>query len=100
MKAYVQQVVGSEALAVGPDARAVADALLNSRVVRLSGPLGNVTRQLTAGLLPSELRRQYGLPWDARQEAQFNRLIGRVGKLRKWTPRPLARWRASALPEH
>ena len=100
MKAYVQQVVGSDALAVGPDTRALAEALLNSRVVRLSGPLASVTRQLTAGLLPAELRRQYGLPWDARQEDRFNRLVGRLGTLRKWTPTPLARWRGSALPEH
>jgi len=100
MKAYVQQVVGSDVLAVGPDGRALADALLNSRVVRLSGPLASVTRQLTAGLLPAELRRQYGLPWDAHQEVRFNRLVGRVGTLRKWTPSSLARWRGSALPEH
>jgi len=100
MKAYVQQVVRSDALAVGPDARALAEALLNSRVVRLSGPLASVNRRLTAGLLPAELRRQYGLPWDAREEARFNRLVARVGTLRKWTPQSLARWRASALPEH
>ena len=100
MKTYVQQIVSSDALAVGPDARALADALLNSRVVRLSGPLASVTRRLTAGLLPAELRRQYGFPWDARQEARFNRLVGRVSRLRKLTPRSLARWRSSALSEH
>ena len=95
MSAYVQQVVSSDVLAVGPDARAVADALLNSRVVRMSGPLASVTRQLTAGLLPAELRRQYDLPWDAHEDARFNRLLGRVGKLRTWTPRSIARWRAT-----
>jgi uncharacterized protein (DUF2236 family) len=94
MKSYVQQVVGSDTLAVGPDARAVAEALLNSRVVRISGPLASVTRQLTAGLLPAELRRQYGLPWDARQELQFKRLLGRVAALREWTPQSVARWRS------
>jgi len=100
MSAYVQQMVTSGALAVGPDARELADALLNSRVIKLSGPMGAATRHLTTGLLPVELRRQYGLPWDDRQEARFNRLVARVARLRQWAPPALARWHSSALPEH
>ena len=100
MSAYVQQVVMSGTLAVGPDAQVLADALLDSRVIKLSGPMGAATRQLTTGLLPVQLRRQYGLPWDAHAEARFNRLVARVARLRKWTPAALARWTASARPEH
>lgn len=33
------------------------------------------TRLLTTGLLPAEVRQQFGLPWDARRERRFQRQL-------------------------
>jgi uncharacterized protein (DUF2236 family) len=95
MKAYVRMVVESGSLVVGADARVIADALLHSPAVNLSGPFASIARLLTRGLLPHELRGQYGIAWDARQEMRFVRLVGRLRRVRRWMPQPVARWRAA-----
>lgn len=60
-RAYQRELVESGAVRVGDDARAVAETVLSPPVpLPLRLPLGTLARQ-TAGLLPTELREQYGL---------------------------------------
>ncbi|HUR35579.1 MAG TPA: oxygenase MpaB family protein [Vicinamibacterales bacterium] len=95
MRNYVDGVIGSGNLAVGPDARALAQALLAGPAVRLSGPLAWATRQVTVGLMPPDLRRQYGLRWTGRNEGRLDRLLRGLATVRQLTPDRLARWSAA-----
>lgn len=74
-QAYWDRSVG--ALEVVPEVQLVARDLLylNSGPVwlRMSMP---VARFVTAGLLPAQLRQSFGLPWSARRQRRFTRLMG------------------------
>lgn len=61
-RAYVREMVGS--LEVSDPARRVAREVLHPRLPLVAEPLVGVARQVTVGLLPGPLRRQYGLSWD------------------------------------
>jgi uncharacterized protein (DUF2236 family) len=97
---YVQAMLADDTLAVGRDAHALADAILNSRTMRWSGPAGWAARRLTIGLLPTELRHQYGATWDARQQVRFMRLVGVLKHTRRWMPPSLAQWRGARVSSH
>lgn len=92
LAAVVEQHL-SLTLAVGPDAQAVADALLHSLTVRMTGPGGPMLRRLTTLWLPPSLRDRYGLPWTAADERRALRAESMMRRLRSLAPRPLARWR-------
>lgn len=92
LAALVEQQL-SLTLAVGPDARTVADALLHSLTIRMTGPGGPMLRRLTTLWLPPALRDGYALPWTDRDERRALRVEGALRRLRRLTPRPLARWR-------
>jgi uncharacterized protein (DUF2236 family) len=62
---YVEEMVST--LAVAEEARSLARELFEP--LPGSGPLLLFTRELTAGLLPPRLRRQYGLSWGPAREA-------------------------------
>lgn len=93
MRRYVDDMIASEVLAIGPDARAVSAALLGSPVVRLTGPLAWAHRQLTLGLLPARLRQSYRFSWEPLDERRFSQLLSSLRRLRPWTPDVAARWR-------
>lgn len=65
--AYFQEMVAGE-LRVTPDARAVADAIMRPRVPWPLRPLFAPNTLITIGLLPAELRRQYGYDWGPGRE--------------------------------
>jgi len=70
-EAYLQGMIDSREVAVGQDARRMADLVLRPSfrgVPRLAfAPL----TVITAGLLPSRLREGYGLKWGRAQRAAF-----------------------------
>ncbi|MBV2363295.1 oxygenase MpaB family protein [Streptomonospora nanhaiensis] len=70
-------------LAVSDAARGTARTLFAppNRALR---PLTAAQRFLTAGLLPEDVRRQYGLEWDPARQRRFDRLVRLV---RAWYPR-------------
>ena len=47
---------------------------------------------VTAGLLPAELREQYGLSWSARQERLFRLMVIAIPRLVAVTPPVLRVW--------
>jgi uncharacterized protein (DUF2236 family) len=59
---YVRAMVAG--LEVSDQAREVADAVLHPALPLVVSPALLLVRQVTAGLLPAPLRRQYGLSWD------------------------------------
>lgn len=77
-------------LDVGEDARHVAAALLHPRAaprwLRAGMPL---LRLVTAGILPAELRRAYGLPWSPARRAGFVLTMAVTGLVARAAPRRL-----------
>jgi uncharacterized protein (DUF2236 family) len=69
-RAYVRSTVAT--LEVTDTARRVAREVLHPRVPLLAGPLVEVARQVTVGLLPAPLRRGYGLSWDPARAAALD----------------------------
>ena len=71
LDAYVHEMIDSREVAVGADARRMADLVLRPQfrgVPRLAfAPLSIIT----AGLLPTRLREGYGLKWGRAQRAAF-----------------------------
>jgi uncharacterized protein (DUF2236 family) len=81
-RAYVRSMVGS--LTVSDTARSLAHDVLHPRVPRVTEPVVEIARQLTAGLLPRPLRDQYGLSWDRPRKLA---LIGASAASRQVLPR-------------
>lgn len=94
--AQVQTAIGraykSGVIAVGSQARELAAAVLAPRIGYLAPPLAAVNRLVTIGLLPEDVRHQYGLAWDARRQARFERAIPALRTLRRYLPDVLAVW--------
>ena len=66
-RAYVRSTVGS--LEVTDTARRLARSVLHPPLPRVVEPALVLGRQVTAGLLPEPLRRQYRLSWDGPRQA-------------------------------
>jgi len=99
MRAYVDQMVNGDALIVGPHAAVVGRALLWSPLGVMLPGSGSLNRLMTAGLLPSRLREQYGLPWNARRAWLAERMATMIRTVRWVTPDAIAMW-ASARRDH
>jgi uncharacterized protein (DUF2236 family) len=73
-RAYVDEMVGGDTLAVGTAGRELAAAILAPPlpvgVRQIVGATGLVTR----GLLPPRLRAEFGLPWSAAADAALSTL--------------------------
>jgi uncharacterized protein (DUF2236 family) len=64
-EAYMEGMYSGGELEVTPQAREVAiDIVLHPPVSWRVRPMVELVNQITVGLLPAELRRQYGLSWD------------------------------------
>ena len=66
--------------------------MLHPPLGRLVAPATYFNRLLTIGLLPPEIRDQYGFPWDARRERALRMAIGLVRRARRAMPDRLALW--------
>jgi uncharacterized protein (DUF2236 family) len=80
-------------LRVTEDARRVLLDLLHPK----SGPWWlfagmPLARLLTAGLLPAELRNEYGLPWSALRERRFQRTLRLLAAGYRGLPRGIRHW--------
>ncbi len=80
-------------LSVDERVRAVGVQLLHPTTgpfwMRAAMPLA---RLATAGLLPSELRAGYGLPWDARRQRRFDRFLRLSALVYPRLPRRIRHW--------
>jgi uncharacterized protein (DUF2236 family) len=82
----------SGTLVVGGQARTLATAVLAPSVARLVPPLASWNRLVAIGLLPPEIRQQYGLTWTATNQRRFERSVARVRSVRRTLPDFLALW--------
>ena len=82
----------SGTLSVGPHARTLADAVLAPRLARLVPPLASWNRIVAIGLLPPQIREQYGLSWTPSHQQRFERTVARVRSVRRTLPDFLALW--------
>jgi uncharacterized protein (DUF2236 family) len=63
--AYLDEMLGGDTLYVSPQARELAiEVVLRPPVSLKARPLLELANFITVGLLPAELRKQYGFRWD------------------------------------
>lgn len=94
-RAYVAAMVAT--LEVGEPARALVPKLFRPPVPP-AAPLMLLQREVTAGLLPPRLRRQYGLRWNAAREAALRTAAAASRSLLPRLPPALRRPPALLLP--
>jgi uncharacterized protein (DUF2236 family) len=85
---YIERMLLSDEIAVGPIARSLAAEILypSPLILRPAGPL---FRLITAGLLPERLREGYRIGWDKRKEKTFRLLVNGIRRLLPLVPGPL-----------
>jgi uncharacterized protein (DUF2236 family) len=92
LQSYLRDMYASGILAVSPEAREIATAVLSPRAAGIPLPLTGVHRVLATGLLPVSLREAYGLPWTPRDAVRFDRALRLLRRLRQVAPRAVAYW--------
>lgn len=85
-------------LRVDGTVRGVSDALLHPR----SGPVWlragmPLARLVTAGLLPEEVRTQFGLPWGPRRKRRFALALAALRGVNRVLPRRVREWPKTML---
>lgn len=98
LTAWIDRTRASGVITVGPDARAVAAAVLAPPLSSLAWPLTWMNRTITVGMLPDDVRAEYGLPWTPRHARQFSRAQRWLRAVRRRTPRSLAWWDVARQP--
>jgi uncharacterized protein (DUF2236 family) len=89
--AYLQEMIDSGEVAVGPDARRMAKFVLRPSFRGVPRVAFAPLTVITAGLLPPGLREGYGLKWGRAQRAAFAACRAGVPRLVKIVPEPV-RW--------
>ena len=92
LRAYLETEYGSGRIAVGPDARAISDAILFPPVTAVPWPFTWINRVITIGLLPDDIREQYRYGWNDKRAKQFARLMSTLRGVRRVSPRALVWW--------
>lgn len=82
---YMNAMIESDEIVVGATARALSEAILHPRpwFLKTFAPLFVL---ITAGLLPSKLRREYGLAWNGRREKTLRLVAGSTRAALPWVP--------------
>lgn len=92
LERYMEAVYASGRIAVGPDARLIADAVLFPPLSVLTGPFAWMNRVVTLGLLPDAVRQQYRYDWNETRTRQFERTMRAMRAMRSVSPRAVAWW--------
>jgi uncharacterized protein (DUF2236 family) len=92
LQRYLAATYGSGAIAVGDQARQLADAVLTPPFAPFVAPVALATRVLTIGLLPEHLRSGYGYAWAPRDDRRLKLISHTLRKMRTVTPVSLALW--------
>jgi uncharacterized protein (DUF2236 family) len=88
---YLDRMYQSGAIAVGSDARKLADRVL-SPIGGPGAPFAWMNRAVTIGLLPADIRQQYGFAWGRRQARACARASAILRTTRRLLPRTIALW--------
>jgi uncharacterized protein (DUF2236 family) len=92
LEQYVSTMLGSDRIAVGPQARELADAVLAPPFRFVAWPAARVNRLVTIGLLPSAIRAQYGFPWNAQVAQLLETRLRLIRGARRALPQSIAWW--------
>jgi uncharacterized protein (DUF2236 family) len=92
LERYLAAEYGSGRIAVGDDARVIADAVMFPPMSLVTGLPAWINRVITVGLLPQALRDQYRYRWDDRRARQFDRTLRSLRAMRSVLPRSFAWW--------
>jgi uncharacterized protein (DUF2236 family) len=91
LRTYINNRYESGEIIVGQQALSLSAALLSPR-----GPLGRIGAPalslLAAGLLPDDVRLQYGFVWNRRRARWFRRTLSSLRRLRRVLPSFVALW--------
>jgi len=93
LRALFARVTASGAIAVTPRARAIAGALFSPPLGPPVLPLMALSRLVTVGLLPDDLRHGYGFAWDRRRARAFRAVMAVIRRTRWALPPMLREWR-------
>jgi len=85
----------SGAIAVGSQASRLAESLLSPQISVAAAPLFRVTRLVTIGLLPEQVRRAYGFEWTPARDRAFERAVSVIRGMRRCLPPVLREWPAA-----
>ena len=89
---YLARMRASGQIVVSDTARALAAEVLSPRLAGLVAPARALNQLVTAGLLPPDIRAQYGFAWTARDDRRLQRALRWLRRLRGVTPDLLAHW--------
>jgi uncharacterized protein (DUF2236 family) len=89
---YIARVRASGVITVGDQARTLARSVLSPPGGWALGPASFINRIVTTGVLPSDLREQYGLPWSVGYQRAFNTIVPTLREARRVLPKPVAWW--------
>jgi uncharacterized protein (DUF2236 family) len=92
LQAYVDREYEASSIAVSGQARTLAAALLSPVSSRAAAPLTALATLLAAGLLPAQVRRDYGFAWNRRRERAFNVTVRVLRLARRALPHVITWW--------
>jgi len=90
---YLDRMRQGGQIVVTPVARTIATALFSPPLGPARVPIAAVSRLITVGLLPTEIREGYGFPWDARRDRRCRTAITCIRRARRVLPPMLREWR-------
>jgi len=95
LRRYLDRMYASNAIAVGAQARELADAVLSPAGAWMVAPATWINRTITIGLLPPGVREQYSMTWTSRRERTLARLVTALRAARRALPDAIALWPAA-----
>lgn len=95
LRGYVDSMLASDVIAVSPQARALADAVLAPPLSWTIAPVTWTNRLVTVGLLPPRLRQEYGWTWTPAAARRLVRTLRIIGVARRCLPPVATRWSMS-----
>lgn len=92
LEAYMRQMLASGEIVVTDRSRALARAVLFPPNWRLLWPFFRPVQLITIGLLPPEIRAEYGFTWDERHARALSRWAAALRYLHDLLPRFAREW--------
>lgn len=95
---YMDRMYASGQIVVSDTARALAASVLAPPWAPLVAPAARMNRLITVGLLPPQIRQQYGFEWNERSARALRRWVSVLSRVRRIVPPALALWPESRPP--
>jgi uncharacterized protein (DUF2236 family) len=92
LRAYLEATYVSGSIAVSPQARELADAVLAPPMSGFIAPVAWANQIVTVGLLPDQIRAQYGFGWSPGRDSALTRTLHTLAAVRRIIPLWLAYW--------